>query len=43
MAGAKLKYFEVKKTKALKKPYRLFDGGGMFLYVTSRGNRVWRW
>jgi Phage integrase central domain/Arm DNA-binding domain len=43
MAGAKLKDVEVKKAKALERPYKLFDGGGMFLYVTPRGNKVWRW
>ena len=24
------------------KPIKLFDGGGLFLFVTPAGNKVWR-
>lgn len=25
------------------RPYKLADGGGLFLYVTPKGSRLWRW
>lgn len=25
------------------KPYKLADGGGLFLYITPKGSRLWRW
>ena len=25
------------------KPYKLADGGGLYLYVTPKGSRLWRW
>lgn len=25
------------------KPYKLADGGGLFLYVSPKGSRLWRW
>ena len=43
MAGARLKDVQVKKAKSSAKPYKLFDGGGMFLYVTPKGGKLWRW
>lgn len=43
MAGARLKDIQIKKAKPSDKPYKLFDGGGMFLYVTPRGGKLWRW
>jgi hypothetical protein len=43
VAGAKLKDVQIKKAKPSDKPYKLFDGGGMFLYVTPSGGKVWRW
>jgi hypothetical protein len=36
MSGARPKDLEViNKAKASEKPYKLFDGGGLFLYVTT--------
>src|SRR5579864_4306916 len=43
MAEAKLKDVQIKKAKPSDRPYKLFDGGGMFLYVTPTGGKVWRW
>jgi integrase len=43
VAGARLKDIQVKKAKPSGKPYKLFDGGGMFLYVTPSGGKAWRW
>ena len=43
VAGARLKDLQIKKAKPSDKPYKLFDGGGMFLYVTPTGAKVWRW
>jgi integrase len=43
MAGAKLSDTQVAKTKAKDKPYKLSDGGGLFLYVTPVGGKYWRW
>jgi integrase len=43
VAGARLKDVQIKKAKPSDKPYKLFDGGGMFLYVTPGGGKFWRW
>jgi len=43
MAGARLKDVQIKKAKPSTKPYKLFDGGGMFLYVMPTGTKIWRW
>jgi len=32
----------VKKAKVTEKPYRLKDSGGMFLFVTPAGGKLWR-
>ncbi|MFN7755718.1 MAG: tyrosine-type recombinase/integrase [Holosporales bacterium] len=32
----------VKNAKAKDKPYKLADGGGLYLYVTPAGGKVWR-
>ncbi len=34
---------EIRKAKARPKPYRLSDNGGMYLWVTPSGGRLWRW
>lgn len=34
---------DVSKAKPKDKPYKLFDGGGMFLLVQPSGTRVWRY
>lgn len=31
-----------KTAKPKEKPYKLFDGGGLFLEVTSSGSKLWR-
>jgi integrase len=33
---------QIRKAKAAKKPYRLTDGGGLHLYVTPAGGKLWR-
>jgi hypothetical protein len=33
----------IKKAKALTKPYKLSDGGGLFLWITPAGGKLWRW
>ena len=33
----------IKKAKITEKPYRLKDAGGMFLFVTPAGGKLWRW
>ncbi len=33
---------KVRKAKAAEKPYKLADGGGLHLYVTPAGGRLWR-
>jgi integrase len=34
---------EIRKAKRKDKPYRLWDGGGLFLFVTPAGGKLWRW
>ena len=38
-----LKDIHVKNAKAKAKPYRLFDGGGLYLEVTPSGGKCWRY
>ncbi|MGE4124463.1 MAG: tyrosine-type recombinase/integrase [Pusillimonas sp.] len=33
----------IRQAKPKEKPYKLPDGGGLFLYVTPKGSRLWRW
>jgi integrase len=33
---------KIRNTKPLEKPIKLFDGGGLFLLVTSQGGKLWR-
>jgi len=42
MAGTKLSDPRVSKSKVKDKPYRLSDGGGLFVYVTSDRGKFWR-
>jgi integrase len=42
MATDRLTELAVKKTKPADKPFRLFDGGGMYLEVQPSGSRYWR-
>ncbi len=34
---------EIRKAKAKGKPYRLSDGGGLYLFVTPASSKLWRW
>ncbi|HWZ13306.1 MAG TPA: Arm DNA-binding domain-containing protein, partial [Acidobacteriaceae bacterium] len=34
---------QIKRTKPRTKPYKISDGGGLFLWVTPSGGRLWRW
>ncbi len=34
---------EIRKAKAKGKPCRLSDGGGLYLFVTPAGGKLWRW
>jgi hypothetical protein len=34
---------EIKRAKAKVKPYKLSDGGNMYLWVTPSGGKLWRW
>jgi integrase len=44
-AGARMALtdLEVRRVKAKEKPYKLGDGGGLFLWVTPSGGKLWRW
>lgn len=33
---------KIRNDRPKKKPYKLFDGGGLHLYITPRGGRLWR-
>ncbi len=39
----KLSDTQIKRIKARPKPFKLSDGGGLFLWVTPSGGRNWRW
>ena len=43
MASNKLTDVRVKKTAAKSKPYKLTDGHGLHLFVTTAGRKYWRW
>jgi hypothetical protein len=34
---------EVRKSKSSDTPYRLSDGGSLYLWVTPSGGKLWRW
>jgi hypothetical protein len=34
---------EIRRAKAREKAYRLSDSGGMYLWVTPAGGKLWRW
>jgi integrase len=34
---------EIRKAKAKGKAYRMGDGGGLYLFVTAPGGKLWRW
>ena len=33
----------IRKAKAKNKAYRMSDGGGLYLFVTPPGGKLWRW
>ena len=37
-----LTHFDIKNAKPAEKPYKLFDGGGLYLLVQPSGNKFWR-
>jgi integrase len=39
----KLTDIQIKRIKPNAKPYKVSDGGGLFLWVTPSGGRIWRW
>lgn len=39
----KLTDTQIKRMKPNTKPYKVSDGGGLFLWVTPSGGKVWRW
>lgn len=34
---------KIRNAKPKSKPYKLFDTGGLFLYIPKSGKKVWRW
>ena len=34
---------QIKRIKPGTKPYKVSDGGGLFLWVTPAGGKIWRW
>jgi integrase len=34
---------EIRKAKSTPKPYMMTDGGGLYLWVTPSGGKLWRW
>jgi integrase len=34
---------EIRKAKPKQKPYRIPDAGGLFLFITPAGGKLWRW
>jgi hypothetical protein len=34
---------EIRRSKKKEKPYKLSDGGNLFLWVTPSGGKLWRW
>jgi hypothetical protein len=39
---APLTEMQVRNSKPKEKPYKLFDGGGLYLFVTPGRVRIWR-
>jgi integrase len=39
----KLTDTQIKRIKPNPKPYKVSDGGGLFLWVTPSGGKIWRW
>jgi len=43
MSAMALTDIEIRKARAKEKPYKLSDGGGLYLWVTPPGGKLWRW
>ena len=39
----KLTDIQIKRVKPSAKPHKVSDGGGLFLWVTPSGGKIWRW
>lgn len=39
----KLTDIQIKRIKPSAKPHKISDGGGLFLWVTPSGGKIWRW
>ena len=39
----KLTDIQIKRIKRGAKPHKVSDGGGLFLWVTPSGGKIWRW
>lgn len=39
----KLTDTQIKRIKPREKPYKVSDGGGLFLWATPSGGKIWRW
>ncbi|MDE3149722.1 MAG: DUF4102 domain-containing protein [Acidobacteriota bacterium] len=39
----KLTDIQIKRIKPNTRPYKVSDGGGLFLWVTPSGGKIWRW
>ncbi|HZL29344.1 MAG TPA: Arm DNA-binding domain-containing protein [Acidobacteriaceae bacterium] len=39
----KLTEAKIKTTKAVNKATKLFEGGGLYLYISPEGGKLWRW
>jgi hypothetical protein len=33
----------IRKAKTRERPYKVSDGGGLYLWVTPAGGKLWRW
>jgi hypothetical protein len=43
VASMRLTDIQIKRIKPDAKPYKVSDGGGLFLWVTPSGGKIWRW
>ena len=43
VASMRLTNIQIKRIKPSTKPYKVSDGGGLFLWVTPAGGKIWRW
>ena len=43
VASMRLTDIQIKRIKPGAKPHKISDGGGLFLWVTPVGGKIWRW